>query len=116
MTTRLTKLWFWLYASAVTVLVVGAVKKDEGPIEIWQYKPAPAPRINWLNDSVYYSTNQWAGDEERNKTRTTNELAFYYLKSVVSMNKVLPLILRAGDRDIELGARDDGVIVWRHLK
>jgi hypothetical protein len=74
-------------------------------------------KIEWVNDAVYYQTNQiW--DEERNANRPTNQYGFYYYytKDVTSTNKVSPWYFTAGDRKVELGFRSDGVMVWRNAK
>jgi hypothetical protein len=73
----------------------------------------PSPKIQWMNDAVYYSTNSMVWDVERNKTLPTNS-AFFYTKTVVTTNKVTPFYFLAGDRQVELGTREDGVVVWRH--
>lgn len=72
----------------------------------------PSPKVQWMNDAVYYSTNSMVWDDERNKTRPTNSV-FYYTKTVITTNKVESFYFRFGDSQVELGAREDGVIVWR---
>lgn len=72
-----------------------------------------SPKIQWMNDAIYYHTNHWAYDEERNKTNSQPS-NFYFTKTVISTNKTTPFYFRFGDRDAELGAREDGVIVWRY--
>ncbi len=73
----------------------------------------PSPKIQWMNDAVYYYTNSMMWDEERNKTRPTNSV-WFYTKAVISTNKVKPFYFLAGDLQVELGTREDGVVVWRH--
>jgi len=73
----------------------------------------PSPKIQWMNDAVYYSTNSMVWDDERNKTRSTNS-AFFYTKTVITTNKVRPWYFISGDRQVELGTREDGAVVWRH--
>jgi hypothetical protein len=72
-----------------------------------------SPKVQWMNDAVYYSTNSMVWDDERNKTLPTNS-AFFYTKTVITTNKVTPFYFPAGDRQVELGTREDGVVVWRH--
>lgn len=73
----------------------------------------PSPKIHWMNDAIYYSTNSMVWDEERNKTLPTNSV-WFYTKTVINTNKVEPWYFRFGDKQAELGAREDGVIVWRY--
>lgn len=73
----------------------------------------PSPKIQWMNDATFYTTNSMVWDDERNKTNPQPS-NFYYTKTVISTNKVEPWYFRFGDRPAELGARDDGVIVWRY--
>ena len=68
-------------------------------------------RVEWMNDAVLISTNTVL-DGERNKTNGTS--IFFYTKTVIVTNRVDPFYFRAGDKSIELGAREDGVMVWRH--
>lgn len=68
-----------------------------------------------MNDAVYYYTNDSVWDGERNKQLPTNTY-WHYTKTVIETNKVRPFYFRSGDRPVELGARDDGVIVWRYVK
>lgn len=78
----------------------------------WLGVTGQVPRIEWMNDSVYYDTNNMVFDRERNKTRPENS-NFYYTKTVITTNKVSPHYFLFGDFQAELGAREDGVIVWR---
>ena len=73
----------------------------------------PPPKVQWMNDAVYYSTNSMIWDDERNKTLPTNSV-WFYTKTVITTNKVAPFYLLAGDRQVELGTREDGIVVWRH--
>lgn len=73
----------------------------------------PSQKIQWMNDSNYHTTNSTGLDYERNKTLPTNS-AWFYTKTIITTNKVEPLYFRFGDRLAELGARNDGVIVWRY--
>lgn len=75
----------------------------------------PSPKTQWMNDAVYYDTNSMVWDDERNKTLPTNA-TFFYTKTVVTTNKATPFYFRFGDRPAELGARGDGVVVWRYCK
>lgn len=73
--------------------------------------------VEWQFDAVSYSTNHFAYDEERNKTNNVGGSDYsYYVKTVVRTNKASSCGFRFGDRDVELGAREDGVIVWRNAK
>lgn len=70
------------------------------------------PKIKWMNDAVCYRTNSvW--DDDRNKTNPQPS-NFFYTKEVITTNKVDPWYFRFGDRAVELGAREDGVVVWRN--
>jgi hypothetical protein len=73
----------------------------------------PSPKIQWMNDAVYYYTNSMVWDQELNKTNPQLS-SFYYTKTVITTNKVKPFYFLAGDRQVELGTREDGVVVWRH--
>lgn len=71
-------------------------------------------RINWFNDGVYFTTNHVA-DVERNKALPPLS-SFYYFKEQITTNKVSPFYFRVGDKDVELGAREDGTVVWREAR
>lgn len=71
------------------------------------------PKIAWMNESVYYTTNSMVYDVDRNKTNPPNSV-LTYVKTVVETNKVKPFYFWFGDKAVELGAREDGVIVWRN--
>ena len=58
-----------------------------------------------------FDCNAW--DDERNKTNPQPGI-FIYTKTVVTTNKVEPFSFPAGDRRVELGLREDGVVVWRN--
>jgi len=74
----------------------------------------PDLKIEWQFEVVTYETNNWVWDEERNKT---NDLpGIYYVRTVITTNKVDYCPTRFGDRIVDLGAREDGVIVWRNRK
>lgn len=77
------------------------------------FQPPPPPKIEWLNNAVYYATNNvW--DDERNLTNKTKWVI--YTKDVITTNKVASFYVWVGGRHIELGFRNDGVIVWRNRK
>jgi len=65
----------------------------------------------WMNDGVYYRTNDMVLDADRNKTNTSEE--FVYTKTVITTNKVDPVWFRVGTLITELGFRSDGTVVWR---
>lgn len=73
---------------------------------------------DWFNDGVYCWTNTtYIIDEEANKNRPDVSTWLYGRQvSTVITNKVYPTYFHAGDRDVELGARSDGVIVWRERR
>jgi hypothetical protein len=75
----------------------------------------PALKIEWQSDAVTYHTNTWVYDEERNKTNPQPS-NFFYTKTVITTNKAMYWSTYFGDRAVELGAREDGVIVWRNQK
>lgn len=90
-----------------TALAVGAL------LGVMAQPQKPPQKIQWMNDSVYYETNSWAWDEERNKTNPQPS-NFYYTKTIITTNRVRPWHFRFGDREVELGAREDGIILWRN--
>ena len=75
----------------------------------------PTLKIEWQSDAVTYRTNTWVYDEERNKTNPQPS-SFYYTKTVITTNKAEYWPTHIGDKIVELGAREDGVIVWRERK
>ncbi len=70
--------------------------------------------VDWVNDSVSLSTNDWAYDEKRNSTNASG--LFWHTKTVVSTNKVNPWFIVAGQGKAEIGFRSDGVVVWRKVE
>lgn len=68
----------------------------------------------WQSDGVYYTTNNFVWDDERNKTNTSQ--LFYYTKTVITTNKQPYWPIRYGDSDAELGLREDGMVVWRKIE
>jgi len=71
---------------------------------------ARTQKVKWQNDSIYYVTNQ-VYDSIRNSTNT--DKIWFYVKEVITTNKVDPQYFYIGNKFIELGTRSDGVIVWR---
>lgn len=71
-------------------------------------------KVEWANDAVVLSTNNWVYDEERNATNTSG--LFWYTKSVISTNRINPWFFNAGQGKVEIGFRSDGVVVWRKGK
>lgn len=78
-----------------------------------QPKPEPA-KVLWMNDSLVIKTNI-VDDTDRMKTNN-GPSTIWFMKQVVVTNKVDPWVFRFGDKRVELGARADGVIVWREEK
>lgn len=68
-------------------------------------------KVEWMNDAVILRTNTMAWDEERNKGLTNSP--FFYTKTVIETNRVKPVHFLFGDRGVEFGVREDGVVVWR---
>ena len=73
----------------------------------------PPPKISWMNDAVYYTTNL-VMDRERMSKVTNRPTILFYTKDVVSTNKVGPWYFGKGDRQVEIGFRDDGMVIWRY--
>jgi len=74
-----------------------------------QFKPLT---IDWGSEAVYYYTNT-VMDDEANKTNTSQ--LFVFMKTVTNTNRASNAIFYFKDRLCELGARSDGVVVWRPL-
>ena len=72
-------------------------------------------QTNWMNDSVYYWTNH-VMDDSGFVTNTSGVQYFYRTKDVVTTNKVSPTRFPSGGGHVEIGFREDGVVVWRKAK
>lgn len=72
-------------------------------------------KVDWMNDAVFYSTNNYMYDEERNKTN--DNPALIYNKTVVTTNKPSPFYFLARDRRVELGmlSRRAIVLAWQSV-
>lgn len=76
----------------------------------------PQPKVDWMNDAVYYETNSVFDHVRTWASCQPGGLPSYCTKDVVSTNKIWPTGFSKGDRKVEIGFRDDGVIVWRNMK
>ena len=74
----------------------------------------PDQKVHWHSEGVYYHTNNWVWDDERNTTnpQPTN---FFYTKTVITTNRAEGFYFRAHDRSVDIGFREDGVVVWRYV-
>lgn len=95
---------------AVLIFGIWLCVKDLSRVNPPDNKPL---KVFWMNDEVYYYTNSWVYDEERNKTNPQPS-NFFYTKEVITTNKVTPIHFCIRGSLVEIGARDDGVIVWRY--
>jgi len=79
----------------------------------------PIPKVEWMNDAIYYTTNQVFDEERTLEARNPRSVTLEYVaysKDVITTNNVWPSVFPKGNDRIELGFRSDGVIVWRNRK